>query len=293
MPAADNKPTPSLKSWATLKSYFRSGNLPTQQNFYDLIESMVSRVDDGVDRPAEPSAPTPPYPSGEPADETTDSVAFYPPTLPAATTPAWLISLKDETTAPALALVEVAQPTTPADQAAAQAAPGQRPGVSRLHLQAGGNVGIGTTTPSYQLEVSGFVGSQGRLGTYADAQCPGNEVPADGQWHPILRGLDGLHAFEIVAAAYGPAGRGRYAIAHATALSAYGSSHSRITHKQAWFWGWFQKIQFRWMGSLHDYGLDMRTASSFGEDARIVYHITHLFDDRRPQALAGAAAPLG
>jgi hypothetical protein len=99
-----------------------------------------------------------------------------------------------------------------------------------------------------------------------------------------VTGLDGLQAFEIVAAAYGPRGQGRYAIAHATALSAYGKSRSFIRQDSAWFWGFFQKIRFRWTGTLHDYNLEVRTASSFGPGGRLVYHITRLFDDRQPLA---------
>ncbi|MDO7883973.1 hypothetical protein [Hymenobacter cheonanensis] len=273
----------SLKSRKTLKSYFVSGSLPTQQNFADLIESMVNRLDDKAELPPQREPLPGPNPGGDepPANQPTDSVALYQ-QVPRATSPNWLVGLETGVQPPGLDISEGVEPTTAADLAAA-ATPGSRPGISRLHLQVGGNVGIGTTAPTAQLEVNGFVASQGRRGTYADAQCPGTEVPADGQWHPILRGLDGLHAFEIVAAAYGPAGRGRYALTQATALSAYGKSQSRVYRRDAWFWGWFQKIQFRWTGALHDYGLDMRTASSFGPDARIVYHITHLFDDRRPQ----------
>jgi len=287
MPAADNHPAPSSQSRATLRSYFRSGNLPTQQNFYDLIESMVNRVDDDAAPPSEPAPPPLPTPGagGAAPAATTGPVVFYP-SQPAAGAPAWRIGLQAGE-APALTIEELAPPTPPASWPA-HAGRGEWPGLSRVQVQAGGQVGIGTTTPGHQLEVSGFVASQGRLGTYTDAQYPGTEVPADGHWHPILRGLDGLHAFELVAAAYGP-GRGRYAVTHATVLGAYGTGRNHAVHSQGWLRGLFRRIQFRWTGRPHDYGLDIRTARSFGADARLVYHITHLFDDRRPAGLA----PLG
>lgn len=310
MPTANEHSLPPPKSRKTLKSYFQSGNLPTQQNFADLIDSMVNRLEDGSPEappggetappqdPAGGTAPPPAAPAADPdpdpapapeAEGPTPPLTFYRERRARGASAAWALGPHATAAADGLSVSELAPPTG-ADLAMGPDYPENRPGVSRLHLQAGGNVGIGTTTPTAQLEVAGFVASQGRLGTYTDAQYPGTEVAADGQWHHIISGLDGLHAFEIVAAAYGAAGGGRYAITHATALSAFGTSNNRIYYKHAWFWGWFQKIQLRWTGSLHNYGLDIRSASSFGAQGRIVYHITHLFDDRRPLAAAPAAA---
>jgi len=266
-------PTPvaSLRSRKDLRDYFDTGKLPTAQNFADFIESSVNRVDDGFGL-------APDYGLQLAASPTHGRLATFYPTLQAvdAQKPAWFVELAPGAGADTFGLNFLeAQPA---------AAPDAPPvGISHLHLAAGGRVGIGTTAPAEQLEVQGFVASQGRVGTYADNPAkPANKVKADGEWHPILTNLDGLHAFEIVAAAYGPVGRGRYAITHATALSAFGKSRSQIFRRNAWFWGLFQKIQFRWTGELHSYGLDIRTGSSFGADAYIVYHITNLFNDQRP-----------
>ncbi len=257
-------PTPPLRlqSRTVLKSYFRRGSLPTEQNFGDLIDSMVNQLDDGFAWSADQGLRLA-------ASGTQQLAVFYPGAQQLqANRPAWLLTLDAPTPTGGAGGLSFRQP-----------ARGVPP---RLHLHADGNVGIGTSTPAARLEVNGFIASQGRYGTYLDAdpQVAGTQVPADGQWHRILTNLQGLQAFEIVAAAYGPQGRGRYAVAVATALGAFG--RGQIFARNAWFWGWFQKIKFRWTGDLHGYSLEMRTASSFGEGALIVYHMTQLFDNRRP-----------
>ncbi|HEX8327300.1 MAG TPA: hypothetical protein VF629_07150 [Hymenobacter sp.] len=270
MASTSSKPT-NVHSRKVLKGYFLSGNMPTEQHFASLIDSAVNPMDDGFSL-------APEYGLQLAADKEQNRLASFYPTLGDvdANNPAWFVEL-----APASA--EASSLSFSEAQALADAPDAARTGTSRLHLAAGGHVGIGTTDPQQQLDVRGYVASHGRVGTYADdPQNPRTEVPADGQWHPILTNLDGLHAFEIVAAASGAKGRGRYALTHATALSAFGKSNSRIFRKNAWFWGWFQKIQFRWTGELHKYGLEMRTASSFGAGSCIVYHITHLFGDSCP-----------
>ncbi|MCC2545346.1 hypothetical protein LJY25_02730 [Hymenobacter sp. BT175] len=278
----------SLKKRDTLKSYFRQGKVPTEKSFADLIDSVVNRLDDGFAKLPEHGLML----SAE--DKLGRLISFYKDLRQLENhAPAWFLSLLASETAegaPGLGL----SISEAAGALEAESAEGAAPEpVVRLHLQPGGNVGIGSTDPQERLTVAGFVGSVGRIGTYQDpataGQVPRCEVAADGQWHPIITGLDGLHAFEIVAAAYGPARQGRYALTHATVLSAFGSSNSRIVRHNAWFRGWFQKIRFRWVredrrtpGGWPRYGLEMRTARSFGPNARIVYHITHLFDDRRP-----------
>jgi len=291
------KPLNAPKDRKTLKNYFSRGSLPTERHFADLIDSSVNRLDDGFNYSPDNGWQV----AG--TDERNRLVALYQDLKKLeAQLPAWLMELPVGTDAQpgglsfsVLDASGAAPPATPLPPAGGHPdAPGTPPdparaalppSVSRLHLQADGKVGIGTTRPTDQLDVRGFVASRGRIGSYTDATQASNEVAADGEWHTILSGLHGLHAFEIVAAAYGLPGRGRYAITHATALSAFGRSRSRVYQHDAWFWGWFQKIRFRWVGDLNNYGLQMRTASSFGPGSRIVYHITHLFDDRRPAGL--------
>ena len=275
MASTSSKPA-DVCSRQVLKGYFRSGSVPTEQHFASLIDSAVNPVDDGFS-----VAPT--YGLQLAADQDLHRLASLYPTLGdvGGNKPAWFVELTPNTAQAPATNLTFSEAQVPADEPDAA-----RTSTSRLHLAAGGRVGIGTTSPQQQLDVRGYVASHGRHGTYADR----TEVPADGKWHTILTDLDGLHAFEIVAAASGHLGKGRYALTYATALSAFGKSNSRIFRKNAWFWGWFQKIQFRWVGELHSYGLEMRTASSFGPGARIVYHITHLFGEPKPAATVSPPA---
>lgn len=285
--------TDGLKNRKELKDYFKRGAMPTEESFANLIESVVNRRDDGFEKSPEAGMML------AANEDFRRLLSLYKDMRRLQEdAPAWLLELlQSESQAPSagLSFSELQQPGAESDSAADPAdydcgcddditgagATGPKT-VSRVVLQPGGNVGIGTTRPSERLDVNGFVASRGRIGTYVGAQ-PGNAaIPADRQWYPIISGLDGLHVFEIVAAAYGPTGKGRYALTHATALSAFGKSRSRIYRQNAWFRGWFQKIQFRWTGELHNYSLEMRSASHYGPQGRIVYSITHLFDDRRP-----------
>ena len=279
------KPLNAPKDRKTLKGYFSRGSLPTERHFADLIDSSVNRLDDGFTHSPDNGWQV----AG--TDERSRLVALYQDLRKLeAKLPAWLLELpaNDDAQPGGLSFSVLDAPTaapktSPPDPTPGAPAPAtQPPTVSRLHLQADGKVGIGTTRPTDQLDVRGFVASRGRIGMYTDDTRASNEVDADGEWHTILSNLQGLNAFEIVAAAYGLPGRGRYAITHATALSAFGRSRNRIYQRDAWFWGWFQRIRFRWVGDLNSYSLQMRTASSYGPGSRIVYHITHLFDDRRP-----------
>ncbi|UOQ52083.1 hypothetical protein [Hymenobacter cellulosivorans] len=284
--------TDGLKNRQELKDYFKQGAMPTEKSFANLIESVVNRRDDGFEKSPEAGMML------AASEDYRRLLSLYKNMRQLQEdAPAWLLELlQSDSQAPSAGLSFSELQTDPdpdstgnpvgydcgCDDEDASVGPARPKTVSRVLLQPGGNVGIGTTHPTERLDVNGFVGSKGRIGTYIGSRPNNKAVPADREWHPIIEGLDGLHVFEIVAAAYGPTGKGRYALTHATALSAFGKSRSRIYRKNAWFRGWFQKIQFRWTGELHNYSLEMRSASHYGPGGYITYSITHLFDDRRP-----------
>ncbi|HCS13699.1 MAG: hypothetical protein CO017_05555 [Zetaproteobacteria bacterium CG_4_8_14_3_um_filter_59_5] len=140
-------------------------------------------------------------------------------------------------------------------------------------------VGINIRDPEHELDVSGIVASDGRLGREGSTE---RQVRADGKWHPVITGLDGCQAFEIMAGV-GKKNTGRYALLHAFALNTFFSKKDDITCHQAHFSSRCDQIDLRWTGSMHDYTLEMRTRCSFeqneSDEVYIRYYITQLWFD--------------
>ncbi|TGE14006.1 hypothetical protein [Hymenobacter elongatus] len=285
------------KRRSTLKQYFKQGTMPTEESFAHLIDSAVNRLDDGFYK-------HPQYglqlgaAEGRPNPRVGRRLLSLYRNLQQLQNQCatWVVSLlaPDHDAGSALGL-GFSEPQGQRDTAATDDTP---PPV-RLYLAPGGNVGIGTTSPDEQLSVAGFVGSAGRIGTFQNTPTPAasrqhaaaQEVPADGEWHDIISGLQGLWGFEIVAAAYGPRLSGTYAMAHTIALGVHGQQQRIVPHRAA-YRGWRQQLQFCWHiertptveEPVPVYGLRVRTRKHFGPGATIVYHITCLFDNCQPRS---------
>lgn len=237
----------------TLKEFFSTGKIPTQGNFENLIDSMINKLDDGFAKTADAGMQL------APELDSKRLVSFFDTTEKLKQNiPSWYIEMVNNADTNGLSITDAST------------------NKSALFLQAGGNVGIGTTTPSATLEVNGIIASKGRRGGYADASVDQATVLADGKWHTIAGKLDGLQAFEVVASASGPKGQGNYAILHAIALSAYGDSKSRIHQTTARYKGIFRNIDLRWHGTLNSFALQIRTRKNFGKDIRIQFHLSQL-----------------
>ena len=241
----------ALLTRSTLKNFFRRGSFPTEVNFADLIDSTINKVDDGFAKSPEDGLLLSPQGTSKRLISFFENIRDK--------SPAWYITFVEDRRSKGLSIED-------------------RKGNSRIFIRNSGNVGINTVLPNYQLEVNGTVGMQGRTGTFKQG-----EVAGDGRWHNILTGLDGVQAFEIMAQISGPKGRGRYAITHAIALSAFGRSRPAVRKTRAYY-GWFwNRIHIRWRGQVHNYRLQIRTGSHYGLDDKglprmIKYNITRLWD---------------
>ncbi len=254
----------SIFNRATLKGFFSKGKVPTEVQFVNLIDSMVNKMDDGFDKTPEDGLRL------SATDKDNNVLSIF--KSAGDQIPDWQVSLKQEDSgAGGLSFDRL---VTDND--------GKVVKKTVLALADNGNVGIRTNTPRTALEVGGVLGVATKVGTFKIDQVVG-----DGSWKDILMGTDikGMHAFEIVARIDGPAKRGKYAITHAIAVSAFGGGCNRVNQVRAYY-GWFwNRIEFRWHGNkATEFTLQVRTNSNYGkkEDGTpcmIRFHITQLWDD--------------
>lgn len=263
----------------TLAGNFADGEMPTQEAFADLIDSMVNIVDDGFDKSPQ------------------DGLK-----LAQLNNHSKLVSFYDEITVKE-ALWSISFTMSGYDSDA---------GRKSLNFSCGGDdknagltlasapqaadaedestqpirVGINKNSPDYELDVNGVIAADGRIGRAGKKE---KQVRADGNWHPIITGLDGCQAFEIMAGV-GKKRSGRYALLHAYALNTFNASpgwfswkRGKIVSHQAHYSSRCDQIDLRWTGKTNDYSLEMRTRCNFeqnpDEQIYIRYYITRLWFD--------------
>lgn len=239
-----------------LKKYFRNGEIPTENHFANLIDSTLNKQDDGFSKDDE---------NGLVISSRGSSKKFV--TLYKNIddlTPFFYIE-KDEQEIAALRFTPSGDNKEEKEEQ------------NSFFFHENGSVGIGTrSNEAYKLQVNGFAGLEGRVGTYVQGQ-----VPADGNWHSIIEGLDNCHAFEIIART-GKKGSGKFAILHAYALSAFGRSHSSIRKVSAHYGSFWNKIKIRWKSNgTHDYALQLRTSRNYGKEVYLYYKVSKLWDDEK------------
>lgn len=234
-----------------LKSLFANGTKPDESNFESLINSFVNRLDDGISKTKEDGLIL------VPDQETSDKLmSFY--KLIDDEFPEWGLALDVNDPGKGLNFIKID------DEGGRK---------STFYLQKDGKIGVATTNPQSDLEVNGILGTKSRIGTYKIGT-----VPADGRWHNILEGLNGSHAFEIVAHVGKPKS-GKHALLVANAVSTFGKSRSKIKYTQAHYGWWWNKMKLKWTGSTFDYGLKIRSKSNYGSDQEIRYCISTLWDN--------------
>lgn len=237
----------------TLKHFFSKGSLPSEDQFHDLIDSAVNQIDEGFDKSPDNGLEI------TPAGNRDSLISFFRSQDPER--PIWSI---DYGAGDGLDFTQQAKKVTP------------------LSLGADGKVGIGNTAPKWQLDVGGVIAATGRIGVYRQGT-----VPADGQWHDLTDGLDGVHAFELIAGA-GKRKSGRYALIHAFALNCFNprgwffnflNRKKAIDSRQSYYRSTSDKLKLRWRGDDKKYFLQIKSNSDYGDGIRISYYITRLWFD--------------
>jgi hypothetical protein len=242
----------ALLNRQTLKSYFKKGSFPSEVHYAHLIDSMLNVVDDGIGRGVDEGFRL------TPQGISRRLLSFF--SGPREKQADWVVAFNDK-------------------EGLQFQRPGQEP---VLFLDKDTRVGIGTSNPLQTLDVKGTCGMESRTGTFKRGK-----VPADGKWHNLMAGLDGIQAFEIMAMAGGRPGSGKYALTHAIALSTFGGfwSKSAIKATTAHYGGFFNRLQLRWSGTVHDFSLQARTRSHYGieeqtgEPYAINFHIVRLWQE--------------
>ena len=230
------------KTRANLKNYFLKGNIPSEKDFHDFIDSCVNKIDDGIIKVKGEGIKILADGPNKELFNFFDNIDDL--------NPSWVINQKTEDGNEGL---NISEPN----------------GGSRFFIEKGGNIGIGSTKPSTKLEVAGLVGMEGRIGNFSFG-----EIPANGEWHDVISDLNEYQAFEIVASV---GKKGAHSILHAIAVSTYGKSKSKIS-KTCGHYGWSRnKLDVRWFGSYFSYQLQIRTMSNYGEGIMIKYNIAKLY----------------
>jgi hypothetical protein len=241
----------SILNRETLKNKFGNGKKPSGNDFSDFIDSVMNKVDDGISKNMDDGLSL----STE-EKKSKRLISFF--EHIENDEPDWTIELSDDI----VKGLEINEPGSPANDKEVP---------TRLFFQKGGNIGVNTRKPLTTLHVEGILGTSSRIGIMST-------VPADGEWHDIVPDLDGCHAFEVVAQV-GKEKAGKYALLHATAISTFGKSHSKINCTQAHYGFWWNKLAMRFTGSTHDYSLQIKTRSNYGKGQNVKLYITKLWDN--------------
>ena len=268
------------KNRSTLKRYFREGALPSANQFEDLIDSTVNKINDGFDKSSKNGFEI------SLLGDYNGLISFFRSNAVFQTDgdrqAEWSISYDKEN-----------------DRLLFVRRPGQEGETRVLVLDPEGWIGVNTSAPQWELDVAGVIAAEGRIGANPRIGVEQKEqktVPADGGWHTIVDNLSGCQAFEVMAGV-GNKGTGMYALMHAVALNTYNPSglisnlfrrKNRIKYNHAYYLSRGHKIKLRWVGDRENYQLQMGTNCDYGKDNNdtqigIRYYITKLWFDETMQ----------
>lgn len=204
--------------------------MPTENNFEDLIDSMLNMRDEGFEKSDREGFKVAQYPEGK-------LISFFEDITVRSPIWSFKIDLKGESRK--LFLLNEKEEEI-------------------LTLTPEGHVGIKQNQPAFELDVEGIVASRGRIG-----QKGTETIHANGYWQDITRPLRGCNAFEIMAGA-GKSKSGKYALLHAFALKTF-NGKGRIVYHQAHYGSRCNRLRLRWRNiSENDYTLQLKTGCPYG-----------------------------
>jgi len=248
-----NKTNPKLYNRDSLYEHFKNGTRPTENHFFDLINSTINKLDDGISKDFENGLQLAPQTQNNGNGEKV--ISFY--EQLDGSSPLWTINLIGAGRDKMLSIKNEQNKEV------------------LLSLTQNGKIGINNADPKYDLDVNGTAGMKSRIGTFEQGI-----IKANNQWQPILKGLKSCNMFEVVAMAYGEHGGGKYASLHAIASNAYSGKRGRIRCSRDYYgWKWWRRIGLRWVGNSFNYDLEMKTFSDYGRSGEIAYSITRLGGD--------------
>jgi len=258
----------------SLKQRFRTGRMPTEEDFSILVDSMVNLVDEGFSKTGC---------DGMRIDQISEGklLSFY--ENLAVHSPQWFLQMGPQVDGERPLHLSPKWSTPGSGSLSLARMPGNAaPEEPRLA------VGVNTPSPQHELDVVGTIRSHRRLG-----RSGWKSTEADGQWHTVTDPMTGCNALEIVAgtgATEDP--EGKYALVHAIAIKAFGSKGS-ISVTQSNYGSGCSRIQIRWRhvddADPQSYVLQIRTHCRYDSGGKIRYHVTELWDD--PSMLECASRP--
>ena len=257
----------TAKNRTTLKNYFKSGSLPSEDQFANLIDSMLNMRDEGFEKSPEQGFKVAQRPEGR-------LLSFFE-NIPIVS-PIWSVKIDQISENHKLTFLNKY------DEAV-------------LTLTPDGMIGIKQNNPRFDLDVAGTIASRGRLG-----EKGAKTVHANGYWQDMTDVLAGCSAFEIMAGV-GKQKSGKYALLHAIALKTF-DARGKIVYHQAQYGSRCNRLKLRWKKrSNKQYTLQIKTACSYGKGEKsdksqkkvakaqrcvgvyVNYYITNLWFDKEMQ----------
>ncbi len=220
----------TAKSRTTLRNYFKSGSLPSEDQFKDLIDSMLNMRDEGFEKTAKEGFKVAQLPEGK-------LISFFRDI--SIKSPIWSVKIDLKSKRRKLFFLNENDEEI-------------------LTLTPDGRVGIKQNKPDFELDVAGTIASRGRIG-----EKGAQTAHANGYWQDITDTLEGCHAFEIMAGVGKPKS-GKYALLHAFALKAF-NKRGKIVYHQAHYGSRCNRLKLRWKkGPGKTYALQLKTRCTYG-----------------------------